>query len=294
MTTKVEKSILVNVPVSVAYNQWTQFEEFPHFMSGVTKVTQLTDDRLEWVAEISGVKREWEAKVLEQVPDQKVAWAATEGATNAGSVRFEDLGGGQSRVHLSLEYEPEGLVEKVGDKLNVVEKQAESDLERFKAFIEDEGYASGAWRGAVNAGAGVQPGVEHAAASVGDSGKAGISGKAAAAGLGVAAAATAAAAASKKKSKESSETQTADTVVRTERVDTVTPAPVVTNVEPVATPAAAGGLGGPDPVEATAPAAPPAPDDELQEGKLKDGPIVDNRNLEPDRELDGKRDDDAR
>src|SRR5215218_9206814 len=197
MTTKVEKSIMVNVPVSVAYNQWTQFEEFPQFMGGVSSVTQLSDDRLQWVAQIAGVRREWEAKILEQVPDQKVAWAATEGATNAGSVRFEDLGGGQARVHLSLEYEPEGLVEKVGDKLNIVEKQAEGDLERFKAFIEAEGYATGAWRGSVNEGAGVEPGIEHAAASQGDSGKAGL-GKAAAAGLGVAAAAAAAAVVSKK------------------------------------------------------------------------------------------------
>src|SRR5215213_8026503 len=199
MTTQVEKSILVNVPVSVAYNQWTQFEEFPHFMGGVKKVTQLTDDRLQWVAEIAGVKRQWEAKILEQVPDQKVAWAATEGATNAGSVRFEDLGGGQTRVHLSLEYEPEGLVEKVGDKLNIVEKQAEGDLERFKAFIESEGYATGAWRGSVNEGAQAgTPGVEDAAQSRGDSGKAGISGKAVAAGVGAAAAAAGAAVAAKK------------------------------------------------------------------------------------------------
>src|SRR5215210_6432844 len=138
MTTKVEKSVLVNVPVSVAYNQWTQFEDFPQFMGGVKKVTQLTDDRLEWVAEIAGVKRQWEAKILEQVPDRKVAWAAAEGATNAGSVTFEDVGGGQTSVHLSLEYQPEGLVEKVGDKLNVVENQAKSDLEKFKTFIEAE------------------------------------------------------------------------------------------------------------------------------------------------------------
>ena len=183
MTTQVEKSTIVNVPVSTAYNQWTQFEEFPHFMGGVTKVTQLGDDRLEWVAEIGGVKRQWEARILEQIPDQKVAWAATEGATNAGAVRFEDLGGGQTRLHLSLSYEPEGIVEKMGDKLNVVEKQAEGDLERFKTFIEAEGYATGAWRGSVSEGAGSgTPDVADAAASRGDSGKAGISGKAAAAG----------------------------------------------------------------------------------------------------------------
>ena len=194
MSTRVEKRILVNVPVSTAYNQWTQFEDFPHFMGGVKKVTQLSDDRLEWVAEIAGVKRKWEARILEQQPDRKVAWAATEGATNAGSVEFEDVGGGQTSIKLFIDYEPEGIVEKIGDKLHVVEHQAESDLKRFKAFIEDEGYASGAWRGSVNEGGSVgTPGVEHAAGSLGDSGKAGVSGKMAAA-AGVAAAAGAAAA----------------------------------------------------------------------------------------------------
>ena len=113
MTTQVEKSILVNVPVSIAYNQWTQFEDFPQFMGGIKSVKQLEDNRLEWVAEIAGVRRQWTARILEQVPDQKVAWAATEGATNAGAVTFEDVGGGQTSVHLSLEYEPEGLLEKV-------------------------------------------------------------------------------------------------------------------------------------------------------------------------------------
>jgi len=201
MTTKVEKSILVNVPVSTAYNQWTQFEDFPQFMGGVKTVTQLADDRLEWVAEIAGVRRQWTARIVEQVPDQKVAWAATEGATNAGAVTFEDVGGGQTSVHLSLEYEPEGLLEKVGDKLNVVENQAEADLDRFKAFIEAEGYATGAWRGSVNEGSAVSaPGVAEASSSQGDTGKAGVSGKVVAAGLGAAAAVAvgAAAAAGKK------------------------------------------------------------------------------------------------
>ncbi len=196
MSTKVEKRILVNVPVSVAYNQWTQFEEFPHFMGGVKSVKQLSDDRLEWIAEIAGVRRQWQARILEQIPDRKVAWAATEGATNAGSVLFEDLGGGQTSVQLSLEYEPEGIVEKVGDKLSIVDKQAENDLNRFKAFIEDEGYATGAWRGTVSGGTPAgSPGVDAALGSRGDSGKAGVSGKviagvgiAAAAGAGVAAA----------------------------------------------------------------------------------------------------------
>jgi hypothetical protein len=192
MSTKVEKSILVNVPLPVAYNQWTQFEEFPHFMGGIKSVTQLEDDNLVWVAQIAGVRRQWTAKILEQVPDKKVSWAATEGATNAGSVTFEDVGGGQTQVHLVLEYEPEGLVEKIGDKLNVVENQAEGDLDRFKAFIESEGYATGAWRGSVGTGTGAdEPGIEAAAESRGDSGKAGISGKVAA-GVGLAAATAAA------------------------------------------------------------------------------------------------------
>ena len=190
MSTRVEKRVLVNVPVSVAYNQWTQFEEFPHFMGGVKSVKQLSDNRLEWVAEIAGVRRQWQAKILEQVPDRKVSWAATEGATNAGSVMFEDLGGGQTSVQLTLEYEPEGLIEKVGDKLNIVEKQAENDLNRFKAFIEDEGYATGAWRGSVGEGTSGTPGVDAAAESRGDSGKAGVSGKVMA-GVGIAAAAAA-------------------------------------------------------------------------------------------------------
>jgi ribosome-associated toxin RatA of RatAB toxin-antitoxin module len=215
MTTQVSKSVIVNVPVSRAYNQWTQFEDFPQFMGGVKSVTQLSDNRLEWVAQIAGVRRQWEAKILEQVPDQKVAWAATSGATNAGAVSFEDLGGDQCRVTLNLEYEPEGLVEKAGDALNIVDRQAQSDLDKFKSFIESEGYATGAWRGTLEAEGHVgTPGVAHAAQSQGDSGKAGVSGAAVAAGVGVAAAAAAGVAAAKSGSKDK------DTV---EGVETSTP-----------------------------------------------------------------------
>jgi uncharacterized protein YndB with AHSA1/START domain len=228
MTTKVEKSVVVNVPVFTAYNQWTQFEDFPQFMGGITSVTQLSDDRLEWVAEIAGVKRRWEAKILEQVPDRKVSWAATEGATNAGEVTFQEVGPGQTSVHLTLEYEPEGLVEKAGDALNVVENQAEGDLDRFKAFIESESYATGAWRGSVGAGvagggAGTAgtPNVDDAAASRGDSGKAGVTGKAVAAGVGVAAAAAAAGAAVA--ASKGSESRTAEAAETVQPVTTPTP-----------------------------------------------------------------------
>jgi Polyketide cyclase / dehydrase and lipid transport len=204
MTTKVEKFIQVDVPLSTAYNQWTQFEDFPYFMGGVKEVRQLDDRRLHWVAEIVGVRREWEASVLEQVPDVKVAWAATSGATNAGSVRFEPAGADSTVVYLTLEYEPEGLVEQVGDKLGIVERQVRSDLERFKALVEDQGYASGAWRGGINEGIGAEPGVAAAAASQGDSGKAGVSPTAVAAGAAAAVAAGAAAAAVAAKSSSSS------------------------------------------------------------------------------------------
>ena len=212
MTTKVEKSVEVNVPVSTAYNQWTQFEEFPRFMGGVQEVRQLDDRRMHWVAEIAGVKREWDAEVLEQLPDQKVAWAATQGATNAGAVYFQEAGPDRTIVRLSLEYEPEGLVEKAGDALNIVEKRAEADLEKFKAYIEGRGVETGQWRGSVGEGAAVgTPGAEDAAASRGDSGKAGVSGKAMAAGAAVVAGAAAAAAAATSGGDEREGTSTAST-----------------------------------------------------------------------------------
>src|SRR3954447_6099689 len=210
MSTKVEKSIQVDVPVSTAYNQWTQFEDFPYFMGGVKDVHQHDDRRLHWTAEIAGVRREWEAAILEQIPDQKIAWAATEGATNAGAVRFEPVGIGSTLVYLTLEYEPEGAVEQVGDKFGIVQRQVTSDLERFKALVESEGYATGAWRGSINERLGVgTPDVEATAASRGDSGKAGVSGTtgaagAAAAAAGVAAAAGAAVAASRSGQEEQS------------------------------------------------------------------------------------------
>lgn len=143
MTTKVNKTSMVNVPVSTAYRQWTKFEEFPHFMGGVERVTRLSDDRLEWVAQIAGVHRRWEAKIVQQDLDRAVAWAAVEGAKNAGWVDFKEAGPSQTSLHLSLEYEPHGVLEFLGDKLHIVERQAESDLKKFKEYIEKQAPETG-------------------------------------------------------------------------------------------------------------------------------------------------------
>ena len=143
------ESIDVDVPVRVAYDQWTQFEEFPQFMEGVEEVRQLDDTHLHWVAEIAGVRREWKAEVTEQTPDQRIAWQSENGARHAGVVTFHRLDDGQSRVMLQLDTEPEGVVEKAGDALGVLKRQVKGDLERFKELIESRGSESGAWRGEV-------------------------------------------------------------------------------------------------------------------------------------------------
>ncbi|GGR52634.1 putative membrane protein [Nocardioides luteus] len=145
----IEKSIEVGVPVSTAYDQWTQFESFPQFMEGVESVRQLDDKHLHWKAEIGGVTREWDAEIVDQVPDERVTWRAVEGAQNKGTVSFSQDQGNTTRVTLRLEYEPEGAVEKTGDLLNIVDRRVKGDLERFKEFIEKRGTETGAWRGEV-------------------------------------------------------------------------------------------------------------------------------------------------
>jgi uncharacterized membrane protein len=146
----IEQSIDVNVPVRTAYNQWTQFEDFPRFMEGVEEVRQLDDRHMHWVASIGGVRREWDAEISEQRPDERIAWHATSGAQNDGVVTFHRIGDGQTRVMLQLDFDPEGFVEKAGDALGVVRSRTKNDLERFKDFIEERGTESGAWRGEVD------------------------------------------------------------------------------------------------------------------------------------------------
>jgi uncharacterized membrane protein len=139
----IEKSIEVNVPVRTAYNQWTQFEEFPRFMEGVKEVTQLDDTRLHWKAAIAGQDKEWDAEITEQTPDQRIAWTSRGGAINGGVVTFHRLSDARSKVMLQLEYAPQGVVESVGDALGVVSLRVQGDLERFKEFIEKRWRPSG-------------------------------------------------------------------------------------------------------------------------------------------------------
>jgi uncharacterized membrane protein len=148
----VEKSIEVNVPVSTAYNQWTQFEDFPRFMEGVEEVRQVDDKRLQWHADIGGKDERWEAEITSQVPDEKIAWRSISGAENAGIVTFHPIDGDRTEVHLRIEYQPEGIVETAGDLLGLVSSRVEGDLERFKSFIESRGAETGAWRGHIHAG----------------------------------------------------------------------------------------------------------------------------------------------
>ena len=145
----VEESIEVNVPVSTAYNQWTQFEEFPRFMDSVHEVKQLDDEHLHWRANVAGKEEEWDAEITEQIPDKRIAWRSTSGARNAGVVTFHKISDSTTRILLQMDYEPKTFGEKVGDALGAVKLEAKGNLKRFKDLIEGSGTETGAWRGTV-------------------------------------------------------------------------------------------------------------------------------------------------
>jgi uncharacterized membrane protein len=149
---RISEEIEVGVPVRVAYDQWTQFESFPRFMSGIDRVVQLDDRTLEWTATVSGVVKHWRAEIIEQRPDEIVAWRSTEGAQNDGEVRFRSLGPDRTLVQVQMDVEPESIVEKAAETLGVVERRVRGDLVRFRDFIESRGRPTGAWRGSVVGG----------------------------------------------------------------------------------------------------------------------------------------------
>lgn len=150
----VHKSVDVDVPVSTAYNQWTQFESFPHFMDGVESITQQDDGHVHWVVKVGGVKREFDTEITDQTPDRVIAWHSVGGDTggHSGRVTFEPLGAASTRVNIELGWEPEGLVEKVGAAFNVDQAQVDKSAEEFKRFIESRGVETGGWRGNVDGG----------------------------------------------------------------------------------------------------------------------------------------------
>ncbi|HEX4746420.1 MAG TPA: SRPBCC family protein [Gaiellaceae bacterium] len=147
----IEKSIDVAVPVSVAYDQWTQFEQFPQFMTGVLEVRQLDDSHVRWVADVEGERKEWEAEIVEQVPDRVVAWRSVGGLQNHGRVEFEPTDEG-TRVSVEMEYDPDGMMQKLGALVGVDGHQVEDDLERFRDLVESREVPTGAWRGEIREG----------------------------------------------------------------------------------------------------------------------------------------------
>ncbi len=147
---QIQKSVDVNVPVRTAYNQWTQFEEFPRFMRGVEEVRQVDDRHLHWKALVGGKTVEWDAEIHEQVPDQCIAWRSTSGVHNEGTVLFKSLGPSRCRITLLMTVEPQRFTEKVGDALGAISSQVRNDLDRFQAFIESRQVETGAWRGEIH------------------------------------------------------------------------------------------------------------------------------------------------
>ena len=146
---QVIETIDVDVPVDTAYNQWTQFETFPEFLSFVESIDQIDDTHNHWKVNIGGVERQFDAEITEQHPDERVAWKSTDGTTNAGVVTFHKLSDTSSRVAVQIDWAPEGALEKAGDLLGFDERSVKKDLEHFKTYIEQSGSADGAWRGDV-------------------------------------------------------------------------------------------------------------------------------------------------
>ncbi len=147
---QVVESVDVDVPVTVAYNQWTQFESFPHFMGGVESITQVDDVTNHWITKVGGVSREFDTRITEQHPDERIAWRSIGGDVNQGGVvTFHRLDDTKTRVMIQIDWEPNGLTEHAGAALGIDDHQVKADAKRFKAFVEDRGDATGAWRGDV-------------------------------------------------------------------------------------------------------------------------------------------------
>lgn len=149
MISKVTATTVVHAPLREVYDQWTQFEEFPTFMSSVAHIEQTSDASTHWRVEIGGVEHEFDAEITEQIPDSWIRWQSLGETKHTGEVEFEAVPDG-TRVTLTMGWVPEGFVEKVGAALNIDERAAERDLANFKELMERRGTASGEWRGSIN------------------------------------------------------------------------------------------------------------------------------------------------
>ncbi len=149
---KLEKTFEVTAPVRAAYNQWTQLEFFPRFMHGVEEVVQLDDTHVHWRVSVAGHRTEWDAEIVEQIPDRVIAWRSISGVPHAGEVRFEPLASDRTRISLAMRYEPQTAVEKVGSAMGILSRSFDRVVLEFKQFLEERGRETGGWRGEVHSG----------------------------------------------------------------------------------------------------------------------------------------------
>ena len=145
----IEESIEINVPVRSAYNQWTQFEEFPKFMKNVLEIRQLDDKHLHWRAKVGLEEKEWDAEITEQIPDKRIAWRSVSGPRNGGVATFHKISDNVTRIMLQMDYEPDGALEKLGDAMGAVRMEARTGLQSLKEMLEQRGSETGAWRGKI-------------------------------------------------------------------------------------------------------------------------------------------------
>jgi uncharacterized membrane protein len=154
---RIEKIITVGAPLEDVYAQWTQFEEFPRFMEGVDRVVQLDDQTLEWTATVAGREKRWTARIVDQTPDERIAWRGLDGAQNDGAVLFRPVDGERTEIRLVVDADPEGVIEEAGDRLGFLDRRVAGDLERFKAFIEERDRPTGSWAGDIHGDAVIRP-----------------------------------------------------------------------------------------------------------------------------------------
>lgn len=150
MDSSIIETIEVNVPVRTAYNQWTQFEDFPQFMASVHEIRQLDDKHLHWKANVAGEEKEWDVEITEQIPDKRIAWRSTSGVPNGGVVTFHKISDDLTRVALQMDYQPEGPLEKLGDAFGAVRMETRGNLQKFKEILEKRGHETGGWRGSIS------------------------------------------------------------------------------------------------------------------------------------------------